>query len=100
MYLFNGLHLTLLAIGSEVPSEVSCLPIEKCVSCLLLNLVEIISLSPRDHGVRVNCPAKDGGDGRHVLIFHFVGVSKHVAAGRECNEADRMCSTAHPACHP
>lgn len=53
--------------------------------------MEIISLTLRDHGVRVNCPAKDGGDGRHVLIFHFVGVSKHVAAGRGCNEADRMC---------
>lgn len=67
------------------------MPIEKCVSYLLPNLVEIISLTLRDHGVRVNCPAKDGGDGRHVLIFHFVGVSKHVVAGRGCNEADTMC---------
>ena len=91
VYLCDCRHLTLLAIGRVVPSEVSCLPIEKYDSYLLPNLVEIISLSLRDHGVRVNCPAKDGGDGRHVLIFHFVGVSKHVAAGRECNEADRMC---------
>lgn len=74
-----------------MPLEVSCLPIETCASYLLPNLVEIISLTLRDHGVRVNCPAKDGGDGRHVLIFHFVGVSKHVAAGRGCNEPDRMC---------
>jgi len=83
-----------------VPSEVSRLRIEKCVSYLWPNLVEIISLTLRDHGVRVNCPAKDGGDGRHVLIFHFVGVSKHVAAGRGCNEPDRMCQTAFRACHP
>lgn len=34
---------------------------------------------------------KDGEDGRHVLIFHFVGVSKHVAAGCEGNEAHKMC---------
>lgn len=100
IYLFDGLHLTLLAIGREVPSEVSSLPIEKCVSYLLANLVEIILLSLRDHGVRVNCPAKDGGDGRHVLIFHFVGVSKHVVAERGCNEPDRMCQTALLACHP
>lgn len=74
-----------------MPSKESHLLTEKCVSYLLPNLVEIISLTLRDHGVRVNCPAKDGGDGRHVLIFHFVGVNKHVAAGLECNEADRLC---------
>lgn len=55
--------------------------------------MEIISVTLRDHDVRVNCPAKDVGDRRHVLIFHFVGVSKHVAARRVCNEADRMCQT-------
>lgn len=34
------------------------------------------------------------------MIFHFVGVSKHVAAGCGCNEADRMRETALLACHP
>lgn len=43
---------------------------------------------------------KDVGDGRHVLIFHFVGVSEHVAAGRGCNEADRRHEVAPPARHP
>lgn len=43
---------------------------------------------------------KDVGDGRHVLIFHFVGVSEHVAAGRGCNEADRRREAAPPARHP
>lgn len=91
IYLFDALHLTLLAIDWKVPSEVPRLSVEKCISYLLFNLVEIISLTQRDHSVRVNCPAKDEGDGRHVLIFHFVGVSKHGATRRGCNEADRMC---------
>lgn len=52
--------LDFIGLGRKVPSEVSCLPTEKYVSYLLPNLLEIISLTPRDHGVRVNCPAKMG----------------------------------------
>lgn len=69
----DGLYLTLLAAGGKVPSEESCLPIEKCVSYLLPNLLEIISLTLRDHGVRVNCPAKMGKMGDMYWFFILLG---------------------------
>lgn len=52
--------MTLLAVWQEGAfgkvSPRNCLL--KNVSYLLANLLEIISLTLRDHGVRVNCPAK------------------------------------------
>lgn len=89
-HLPDGLYLTLLAADRKVPSEVSCLPIEKCLLPLAQPTGNNIAHTERSW-CQGQLSCKDGEDGRHVLIFHFVGVSKHVAAGCEGNEAHKMC---------
>lgn len=87
--------------GRKVPSE-RCpplLPIEKCVLPLGQPSGNNITHTERSW-CQGQLSCKDVGDGRHVLIFHFVGVSEHVAAGCGCNEADRRREAAPPARHP
>lgn len=75
------------------------MPIEKCVLPLGQPSGNNITHTERSW-CQGQLSCKDVGDGRHVLIFHFVGVSEHVAAGRGCNEADRRREAAPPARHP
>lgn len=75
------------------------MPIEKCVLPLGQPSGNNITHTERSW-CQGQLSCKDVGDGRHVLIFHFVGVSEHVAAGRGCSEADRRREAAPPARHP